>query len=118
MNKLEQLHSMTKVVADTGDIDAIKQYAPIDATTNPSLLFKAAQQPQCQHLLKSAIEYGDKASDQTERMALILDKVAVNFGCEILKIVPGRVSTETDANMSFDTEALVAKGRQFIALYR
>ena len=117
MNKLEQLHRMTKVVADTGDIDAIKQYAPIDATTNPSLLFKAAQQPQYQHLLKSAMEYGDKASDQNQRMAMILDKVAVNFGSEILKIIPGRISTEVDSRLSFDAAATIERADHLIKLY-
>lgn len=117
MNKLEQLRRITKVVADTGDIDTIKQYAPIDATTNPSLLFKAAQQPQYQHLVKSAIAYGAKGSDKAKRMAMILDKVAVNFGCEILKLIPGRISTEVDSRLSFDAAATIESADHIIKLY-
>lgn len=116
MNKLEQLHSITKVVADTGDIDAIKAYKPVDATTNPSLILKAAKQPQYRHLLDSALAYaGD--GDQRSQMNNILDKIAVNFGCEILNIVPGRVSTEVDARLSFDTAATIDRADRLIALY-
>ncbi len=117
MNKLEQLHQMTKIVADTGDIDAIKQHTPIDATTNPSLLFKAAQQPQYQELVTSAIAYGQQAGTAEQRMQRTLDKLSVNFGAEILKIIPGRISTEVDSRLSFDTAASIAKAEQLIALY-
>jgi len=117
MNKLEQLHQMTKIVADTGDIDAIKQHTPIAATTNPSLLFKAAQQPQYQELVTSAIAYGQQAGTAEQRMQRTLDKLSVNFGAEILKIIPGRISTEVDSRLSFDTAASIAKAEQLIALY-
>ncbi len=119
MNKLEQLRSMTTVVADTGDIESIRQYRPSDATTNPSLLYKAAQMPQYQPLVQSAIEYGQaRGGSEEQRRLLTLDKIAVNFGREILDIVPGRVSTEVDARLSFDTAATVARAEQLIALYR
>jgi len=119
MNKLEQLRTMTTVVADTGDIESIQQYRPSDATTNPSLLYKAAQMPQYQPLLRSAIEYGQaKGGSEEQRRLLTLDKIAVNFGREILDIVPGRVSTEVDARLSFDTAATIARAEQLIALYR
>ena len=119
MNKLEQLRSMTTVVADTGDIESIQQYQPSDATTNPSLLYKAAQMPQYQPLVQSAIEYGQaKGGSEEQRRLLTLDKIAVNFGKEILDIVPGRVSTEVDARLSFDTAATIARAEQLIALYR
>lgn len=117
MNKLEQLHKMTKIVADTGDIDAIKQHAPIDATTNPSLLFKAAQQPQYEELVTSAITYGQQAGTDEQRMGRTLDKLSVNFGAEILKIIPGRISTEVDSRLSFDTAGSIAKAEQLIGLY-
>jgi len=119
MNKLEQLRQMTTVVADTGDIDSIKQHKPTDATTNPSLLLKAAQQQQYQRLVKSAIKYGSSKSKSPEQQTEdILDRIAVNFGVEILKIVPGRVSTEVDARLSFNTEASVHRARKLIALYK
>ncbi len=118
MNKLEQLRSMTTVVADTGDIESIQQYRPSDATTNPSLLYKAAQMPQYQSLVQSAIEYGQSQGGSEEQQRLLtLDKIAVNFGREILDIVPGRVSTEVDARLSFDTAATIARAEQLIALY-
>ena len=117
--QLDQLKQFTTVVADTGDFATLKQYAPQDATTNPSLIFKAAQMPEYSWLLDKAISDG-KQSGATGSALLhsVLDDLLVAFGAEILKIVPGRVSTETDANLSFDSEALVAKGRQFIALYQ
>lgn len=119
MNQLEQLRSMTTVVADTGDIESIQQYHPSDATTNPSLLYKAAQMPQYQPLVQSAIDYAQtKDGDEAQKNALILDKIAVNFGKEILDIVPGRVSSEVDARLSFDTAATVARAEQLIALYQ
>ena len=119
MNKLEQLRKITTVVADTGDIESIQQYTPTDATTNPSLLFKAAQMPQYQHLVQEAVsygrQYGKSSQQQTE---LTLDKIAVNFGKEILKIIPGRVSTEVDARLSFDTEATIKRAHQIIDMYQ
>ncbi len=119
MNKLEQLRNMTTVVADTGDIESIQQYRPSDATTNPSLLYKAAQMPQYQPLVQSAIEYGQaKGGSEEQRRLLTLDKIAVNFGKEILATVPGRVSTEVDARLSFDTAATIARAERLIALYR
>ncbi|HXI73110.1 MAG TPA: transaldolase [Verrucomicrobiae bacterium] len=116
--QLDQLKQFTTVVADTGDFATLKQYAPQDATTNPSLIFKAAQMPEYQFLVDKAIaDNRAKASGQA-LLPLVMDDLLVLFGAEILKIVPGRVSTETDANRSFDTEALVAKGRRFIELYK
>ena len=115
MNKLAQLKTMTTVVADTGDIDAIKQFAPQDATTNPSLIFKAAQMPQYQHIVDRAVDWAKQQNGDTLHHAML--KLAVNFGCEILKLVPGRVSTEVDARLSFDTAATVKQARELIALY-
>jgi len=118
MNKLEQLRQFTTVVADTGEIDEIKKYTPTDATTNPSLIFAAASKPEYQSLLHDAIQWG-KTTPHTKEPVLsaIMDKLFVNFGLEILKIIPGRVSTEVDARLSFDTEGSIAKARQFISLY-
>lgn len=113
VNALESLKSVTTVVADTGDIDSIKKYTPTDATTNPSLLFASAQMPQYQHLVEDAIAYGKGTG-----IDKILDKLFVNFGSEILKIVPRFVSTEVDARLSFDTEASVNKARELISLYK
>ena len=94
MNQLDQLRRMTQVVADTGDIDAIQQYKPVDATTNPSLLLKAAQLPQYEALGKDAVKFGkSKASDPESQSLWTFDKLGVNFGSEILTIIPGRVST-------------------------
>lgn len=115
-NNLESLKNVTTVVADTGDIDSIKKYTPTDATTNPSLILAAAQMPQYQYLIKDAIDYGNSFSDN-ERIEKILDKLSVNFGSEILKIVPRYVSTEVDARFSFDTEASVKKAHELIKLY-
>lgn len=111
-SKLDQLKSMTDVVADTGDIDAIARYQPLDATTNPSLLFKAAQMPQYEPLLKQSM---DKAGGD---VALACDYLAVAIGAEIVKLVPGRVSTEVDARLSFDTQASITKAKQLIELYQ
>ena len=116
-NQLDQLKQFTTVVADTGDFASLKQYAPRDATTNPSLIFKAAQMPEYQYLVDKAIADNKSKAGGTELLHLVLDDLLILFGNEILQLVPGRVSTETDANLSFDTEALVAKGRQFISLY-
>ena len=119
MNKLDQLKKMTTVVADTGDIDAISSYTPTDATTNPSLLFKAAQQPQYEHLLQDAIDYAMSRSSRMESRAIdMMDKLAVNFGVEILGIIPGRISTEVDARLSFDTDATIARAESLIGLYK
>jgi transaldolase len=118
MNLLEQLRKMTVVVADTGDFESIAQYQPRDATTNPSLLFKAAQMPQYQALLEDAIsESQAQASDPAAQMEAMIDRLFVDFGKEILQIIPGRVSTEVDARLSFDTDASIRKARQLIALY-
>ncbi|MFT5419897.1 MAG: transaldolase [Candidatus Endobugula sp.] len=117
--KLEQLKTMTDVVADTGDIEAIRQYQPLDATTNPSLLFKAAQMPQYDTLINTAIAWGKQQSDDPERhIGLAADKLAVLIGCEILSIIPGRISTEVDARLSFDTQATIDKARKLIELYQ
>jgi transaldolase len=112
MNQLEQLKQYTTVVADTGDFQSIKAYAPQDATTNPSLILKAVQKPEYRPLLEKTIADYPKASTGE-----VIDRLLIAFGTEILKYVPGRVSTEIDAALSFDTEATVAKGRELIALY-
>ena len=118
-NQLEQLKHVTKVVADTGDFATLKEFAPQDATTNPSLILKAAQMPEYRPLLDEAIA-NNRNSGLTGKAQLnrIVDDLLVAFGGEILKIVPGRVSTETDANLSFDTEGLVNKAHRFIELYQ
>lgn len=119
MNALESLKKVTTVVADTGDIESIKKFTPTDATTNPSLIFAAAQMPQYQHLVDDAIAYGKKHADTLDaQVNKALDKLVVNFGSEILKIVPRFVSTEVDARLSFDTESSVKKAREIIALYK
>ena len=118
MSSLDQLRQLTTVVADTGEIQAIAEFKPTDATTNPSLIFKAASLPEYKHLVTEAIAYGkSKKLGSEAELELILDKLAVNFGCEILKHVPGRVSTEVDARLSFDKTATIAKARQLISLY-
>jgi len=118
MNKLEQLKTMTTVVADTGDIDAIAANTPTDATTNPSLLYKAAQKSEYAHLLQDAIDYAMGRSKSMKTRAIdMMDKLAVNFGAEILDIVPGRISTEVDARLSFDSEASIARAESLIDLY-
>ncbi len=115
MNKLEQLKAMTTVVADTGDIEAIKQYLPQDATTNPSLVYKAAQLPQYQNLIHDAAQWAKQ--QEGDALENTLDMVSVKLGVEILKTVPGLVSTEVDARLSFDTIGTIHKARQLIALY-
>lgn len=118
MNELDQLKRFTTVVADTGDFATLKQFAPQDATTNPSLILKAATKPEYAHLLEAAIADAKKSGlSGTKLVKEVVDQLLVGFGCEILKIVPGRVSTETDANLSFDADALVAKAHKFIDLY-
>ena len=118
LNQLDQLKRMTKVVADTGDFATLKQYAPSDATTNPTLIFKAAQQPEYQYLVEKALADARKANLSKDAVLKnIVDHLLVYFGLEILKLVPGRVSTETDAQLSFDTSGLVEKAHKFISLY-
>ena len=118
MNLLEQLKIYTKVVADTGDFESIKVYEPIDATTNPSLIYAAAMNPNYHALIDDAILYArTKSKDKSLQLKIAMDKLAVNFGLKILEIVPGRVSTEVDARLSFDTEGTIAKARELIALY-
>jgi transaldolase len=118
MTLLDSLKRYTTVVADTGDIEAITEHRPQDATTNPSLLFQAVQKPEYRHLLDDAIEHALKTpGDRDARADAGMDKLLVNFACEILKIVPGRVSTEVDARLSFDTEGTLAKARRLIDLY-
>lgn len=115
MNKLEQLKTMTSVVADTGDIEAIKLYLPEDATTNPSLVYKAAQLAQYRPLIQEAAQWAQ--AQEGDVLENTLDMVSVKLGVEILKIVPGYVSTEVDARLSFDTVATVNKARRLISLY-
>lgn len=118
MNKLESLRKHSVVVADTGDIEAIAAHRPRDATTNPSLLLKAARQPQYRSLVEEALHYSSSiAGDETARTAALMDRLAVNFGAEILKIIPGRVSTEVDAALSFDTDGTIDRARRLIGLY-
>lgn len=117
MTLLDSLKQHTTVVADTGDIDSIAAYKPQDATTNPSLLFQAAQKPQYQHLVDQALRDASNAGDQAAKAEAFADSLFVGFGREILKLVPGRVSTEVDAGLSFDREGSVAKGRKLISLY-
>jgi len=118
-SSLDQLKKFTLVVADTGDFQSINKYKPQDATTNPSLLYSASQIEAYKHLVEDAVSYGkSKGSTPEERVNFALDKLSVNFGVEILKIVPGRVSTEIDARLSFDTDATVKKAREIIALYK
>ena len=117
-NALESLKSMTTVVADTGDIESIEAYKPTDATTNPSLLYAAAQMPEYEHLVDEAIAYGQQqGTNDTDKISKTIDKLVTNFGCEILKIVPRYVSTEVDARLSFDTDGTVNRARDIIHLY-
>lgn len=115
MSKLEQLKTMTSVVADTGDIEAIKQFSPQDATTNPSLIYKAAQLPQYQSLITDSVTWAKQQDG--DLLENTLDKLSVSIGCEILNIVPGYVSTEVDARLSFDTVATINKARKLVTLY-
>ncbi len=118
MNALEQLKKFTKVVADTGDFESMIQYKPIDATTNPSLINSAARDERYRKLASDAAKVAKSlTSDPNKQLEICLDRVAVNFGLEILKIVPGRVSTEVDARLSFNTLATVEKARELIRLY-
>ncbi|OJU81276.1 MAG: transaldolase [Chlamydia sp. 32-24] len=116
MSKLQELQKMTTIVIDTGDIEKIAQYHPVDATTNPSLILKASQNKAYDHLIEEAVNYAKK-SNQANKKALLMDKLFVNFGKEILKHIPGRVSTEVNANLSFDVKASVEKAHSLIQLY-
>jgi transaldolase len=116
MSLLDSLKRVTTVVADTGDIEAMRQFRPEDATTNPSLLLKAAQQPQYRPLVEAALADAERLGE-AKRTEGFMDRLAVNFGREILEIVPGRVSTEVDARLSFDTAGTIAKARELIGLY-
>jgi transaldolase len=119
MNLLESLKRWTTVVADTGDFESIAEHKPQDATTNPSLIYLAAQKPHYQHLVDEALDFALRSTgDPAARSAVFMDKLFVTFGCEILKIVPGRVSTEVDAGLSFETEGTLAKARQLIGMYQ
>ena len=118
MNKLQQLKSMTTVVADTGDLDAIKQYQPQDATTNPSLVLKAAQMPLYAPLITEAKQWAsEQGGDSQTQMDNTCDYLAVAIGKEILSAIPGRISTEVDSRLSFDTQATVARALKIIDLY-
>ena len=113
MNQLDALKQLTTVVADTGDFNQIAAYSPRDATTNPSLILKAVQKPEYAHLLQDAVaKYGSQGTDE------VMNRLLVAFGIEILKHIPGRVSTEVDARLSFDTEATVTRARRIIDLYQ
>lgn len=117
-NQLEQLRKLTTVVADTGEIDAIKQYQPEDATTNPSLILKAAQIAQYAPLIDQAISYAKtQTQDKAEQVQEACDQLAVNIGKEILKTIPGRISTEVDARLSYDTQASIEKARKLVKMY-
>ena len=116
--QLDSLRQMTVVVADTGDINAIKKYQPQDATTNPSLILSASALPQYAPLIDEAVAYAKaQSNDKAQQLIDAEDKLAVNIGLEILKIVPGRISTEVDARLSYNTQATVEKARKLIALY-
>eukprot|EP00178_Gracilaria_changii_P026682 TRINITY_DN8229_c0_g1_i1.p1 TRINITY_DN8229_c0_g1~~TRINITY_DN8229_c0_g1_i1.p1 ORF type:complete len:320 (-),score=79.58 TRINITY_DN8229_c0_g1_i1:23-982(-) len=119
MTTLDKLKEKTIVVADTGDFEQIKKYTPRDSTTNPSLIYSASQLSQYKNLVDDAVQYGKKnGKDIDEQTSKALDKIAVNFGVEILKHVEGRVSTEIDARLSFDKDANIKKAREIIALYK
>ena len=111
MSVLEQLKKVTTIVADTGDFESFKSFKPQDATTNPSLILSASQLPSYAHIVEKALHSSSKVEE-------VMDNLIVMFGCEILKIIPGRVSTEVDARLSFDTKATIAKAKQLIQLYK
>ncbi|CAG8566063.1 15199_t:CDS:2 [Gigaspora rosea] len=116
---LDQIKAWTTIVADSGDFESIDQYKPQDATTNPSLILAATRNPRYAHLINSAVKYAkDKEGTIEEKIDWAADKLLINFGCEILKIIPGRVSTEVDAKLSFNTEATIQKARRLIELYK
>ena len=117
-DKLTALRQLTTVVADTGDIAAMKLYKPQDATTNPSLILNAAQIPEYRTLIDDAIAFArNQSSDRAQQVIDASDKLAVNIGLEILKLVPGRISTEVDARLSYDTEGSIVKAKHLIKLY-
>lgn len=117
-SQLEQLRRLTTIVADTGDIASIKKYQPTDATTNPSLVYKAAQMPEYQELLEEAVNYAKQyAKSGRDHLSLLLDRLTVNIGTEILKIISGRVSTEVDARLSFDSKKSIDRAHRLIALF-
>lgn len=119
LSALDQLKNETIVVADTGDFEAMKKYKPTDATTNPSLILAAAKMDAYAHFMDEAIEYAKKhAQSRKDQISLASDKLFILFGCEILKIIPGRVSTEVDARLSFDTDTMITKARSLIKLYQ
>lgn len=118
MNKLEQLKQYTDVVADTGDIEAIGQFKPLDATTNPSLLLKAAALPRYESIINNSLNWASQqGGSDREQLNNCMDKLSVSAGIEILKVVPGRVSTEVDARLSFDTRLTIERARKLIRLY-
>lgn len=118
MSKLNELKKFTTIVSDTGEIEEIKKYKPTDSTTNPSLIEKASSMPEYQFLIQEALQFAkSKGKTKQQQLQLVLDKVFVNFGLEILKIVPGRVSTEVDARLSFDIQGSIEKARFLIHLY-
>jgi transaldolase len=116
-SQLDQLKQFTTVVADTGDFESMRAFQPQDATTNPSLILQASGQPEYRHLLERAVRDSSSASQPSSRVEAILDRILILFGEEILKIVPGRVSTEVDARLSFDIAGTLEKARHLIALY-
>jgi transaldolase len=116
-SKLDQLRQMTTVVADTGDIEAVRRLAPVDCTTNPTLILKAVETPAYADLVEEAVAWGKKAGGGESTVHAVCDRLAVTFGAELTKIVPGRVSTEVDADLSFDTEATIEKARATVAAY-
>ena len=119
MNLLEQIRQMTTIVSDTGDIESIKKYTPQDATTNPSLILAAAQNPHYHRLIEDAVSFSkSNGKSKEEQRTLLMDKLFINFGLEILKIIPGRVSTEVDARLSFDVEGSIKKAHSLINLYK
>src|SRR6266513_3591412 len=118
LNQLDQLKKFTKVVADTADFESIKEFKPQDATTNPSLVYAATQKQQYAHLLDEVLTDRKKSGlSGAAQIEDIIDHLLVQFGCDLLEIVPGRVSTETDARLSFDVEGSISKARQLIKLY-
>jgi len=117
MSQLDELKKMTTVVVDTGDIESIKEFLPTDGTTNPSLILAAMQKPEYKHILDEAFEYSKKAKTSAAQLDLLMDMLCVLVGIEILKIIPGRVSTEVPSHLSFDVQGSINKGKELIALY-
>lgn len=119
MHILEQLRKFSKIVADSGDFESIRKFKPLDSTTDPSLILEAAQEQKYAHLIDEALAYARRRSkDRPKQISIAADKLFINFGLEILKVVPGRVSTQVDARMSFDNEGSVKKAREVIAMYK